>query len=343
MNGKPSITVAGAGALGLTTALELAQAGCRVAVFDPAGPGDSASGVAAGMLAPAFEAALDPVVSPHLDLMLAARDLWPALEARLGLVVDRSGAAAVGGPDYVAKADQALRRVGLHPTGLSRRALVGLAPDLADGFGEAVLTREDWRIEPRMVLAALRAAAAAAGVAFQARAATGFEGAERLVIATGASRDLGVMAPKMALLSPIKGQIVRVAAEVACGLALRTEGAYAVAGSDGLVLGATMEAGREDREVEAAALAPLLAAGLRLFPKIAGAPHQGQAGVRAATPDGLPLVGRGAHHDVLLAVGARRNGWLLAPLVAKIVTACVTEGEPGPYAARLDPLRFDQA
>jgi glycine oxidase len=343
MNAMPSITVAGAGALGLTTALELARAGCTVTVFDPAAAGDNASGVAAGMLAPAFEAALDPLVAPHLDLMLAARNLWPELEARLGVTVDRSGAAAVGGRDYLAKADQALRRVGLHPTGLSRRALAGLAPDLGEGLGDAVLTREDWRIEPQAVLAALRAAADAAGVGFQARAATGFEGAERLVIATGASRDLGVMAPKMSLLSPIKGQIVRVAAQVACGLSLRTEGAYAVAGSDGLVLGATMEAGREDREVEAAALAPLLAAGQRLFPKIAGAAHSGQAGVRAATPDGLPLVGRGAHHDVLLAVGARRNGWLLAPLVARIVTACVTEGEAGPYAARLDPLRFDRA
>ena len=53
------ITVAGAGALGLTTALALADAGAQVTVFDPAGPADNASGVAAGMLAPAFEAVLD--------------------------------------------------------------------------------------------------------------------------------------------------------------------------------------------------------------------------------------------------------------------------------------------
>lgn len=342
MNGRPRITVAGAGALGLTTALRLAEAGCEVAVFDPAAPGDNASGVAAGMLAPAFEAALDPLATGSLDLMVAARDLWPALEARLGVTVDRSGAVAVGDADFLARADEGLRRLGLHPTGLPRRALTGLAPDLAPDLGEGVLIREDWRIEPRVALAALRAAGEAAGVAFHARAATGFEGAERLVIATGAARDLSVMAPKMALVSPIKGQLARVEADVPLGVALRTEGAYAVAGRGGLVLGATMEAGLDDREVREEALSPLLAAGRRLFPAIAGARHVGQAAVRAATPDGLPLVGRGAHPDVLLAVGARRNGWLLAPLVAQLVTACVTEGEPGPYAARLDPMRFDR-
>jgi len=74
---------------------------------------------------------------------------------------------------------------------------------------------------------------------------------------------------------------------------------------------------------------------------VAAAKLTAQTGVRAATPDGLPMVGRGRHHGVLLAVGARRNGWLLAPLVAKIITACVTEGDLGPYAARLDPGRFD--
>jgi glycine oxidase len=43
---------------------------------------------------------------------------------------------------------------------------------------------------------------------------------------------------------------------------------------------------------------------------------------------------------VVLAVGARRNGWLLAPLVAQVVAACVTGRDAGPYAARLDPQRF---
>ncbi|HXQ45452.1 MAG TPA: FAD-dependent oxidoreductase, partial [Caulobacteraceae bacterium] len=49
------VVVAGAGALGASIALVLARAGARVALADPAPQGANASGVAAGMLAPAFE------------------------------------------------------------------------------------------------------------------------------------------------------------------------------------------------------------------------------------------------------------------------------------------------
>jgi glycine oxidase len=55
------------------------------------------------------------------------------------------------------------------------------------------------------------------------------------------------------------------------------------------------------------------------------------------------MAGASAERRVLAAAGARRNGWLLAPLVAQIITACVTGRDPGPYAARFDPQRFERA
>ena len=100
-------------------------------------------------------------------------------------------------------------------------------------------------------------------------------------------------------------------------------------------------AGLGDRTVEPAKVEPLKAAGARLFPHLAGASFEAETGVRGATPDGLPMIGRGRHQDVLLAVGARRNGWLLAPLVARLIVACVTEGEAGPFADAMSPARFD--
>jgi glycine oxidase len=343
MSAKPSIAVAGAGALGLTTALALADAGCAVTVFDPARPSDNASGVAAGMLAPVFESLLDAEAAGHLDLLLAARNLWPALEARIGVPIDRAGAVALGEPAFLSRLDQGMRDLGLHPIGLPRRALEALAPGLAAPWGEGVMTREDWRIEPLAVLDALRRAAQAAGVVFQARAATGFEGAERLVVASGAARDLAVIAPGLSALTPIKGQIVRLRTGAAPGLVLRSAEAYLAPGADGLAIGATMEPGLDDRTIDPLAVAGLRRAAEALIPGLADSPSLATAGVRAATPDGLPLVGRGRHPGVLLAVGARRNGWLLAPLVARLITACVTEGVAGPYAVRLDPARFDTA
>ena len=52
------------------------------------------------------------------------------------------------------------------------------------------------------------------------------------------------------------------------------------------------------------------------------------------------MVGHGVAPDVILAVGARRNGWLLAPMIADVVLEAV-EGRPkGRVAQLFDPDRF---
>ncbi|HZZ31449.1 MAG TPA: FAD-dependent oxidoreductase [Phenylobacterium sp.] len=332
------VIVAGAGALGLSTALVLADAGCTVMVCDPAS-GPRASAVAAGMLAPVFETVLDGGEPVDLDLLLAARNLWPALAGRAGIEIDRSGAVAVGPPAWLAGVRAGLTRLGLSGADLPRPLLDDLAPGVA-ADAEGVLSREDWRLDPRAALNALRQAAEAAGVVFRTEAVTGRGDADWLVVATGAGQGLAGLAPELQALTPIKGQILRYADRCGARVSLRGEGAYAVSGTDGLAIGATMEPGRTDTEADLASLAPLIAAAERLFPALAGANFSISAGVRAATPDGLPLVGPAAAPGVILAVGARRNGWLLAPLVARLVTACVIGADAGPYAARLDPERF---
>jgi glycine oxidase len=45
---------------------------------------------------------------------------------------------------------------------------------------------------------------------------------------------------------------------------------------------------------------------------------------------------------VVLAVGARRNGWLLAPLVADLVAAYLTNDNLGPDAAAMAARRFEE-
>jgi glycine oxidase len=322
--------------LGLTSALALADAGCAVTVADPGGP--NASSIAAGMIAPVFEAVMDQVVRPHLDLMLAARDLWPGLAQRAGIFLDRAGAMAVGGDAWLAAVAAGFAALQLRPIEIGIGTAQGLAPGLSDGFERALLTREDWRVDAPLALAALRSAAAAAGVQFAAKRVTRRGDEDVLVLAPGAQPGLEALAPELAVLTPIKGHIVRLAVDAA-GAVVRGEGAYAAPGS-GMAFGATMEVGEADVGVDEDRAAPLLFAGLRLFPGLRGAPMQISAGIRAATPDGLPLAGRSAAEGVVLAVGARRNGWLLAPLVARAVVACVTGGEPAPYAARLDPGRF---
>lgn len=328
--------MAGAGVLGLTTALALADAGCAVTVADPGGP--NASSVAAGMIAPVFEAVLDDTARPHLDLLTAARDLWPALAQRAGIALDRSGAMAVGRDAWLEGV--AARFAALHerPAEIGGATARGLAPGLSPSFGRALLTREDWRVDAPSGLAALAAAGRAAGVTFKRRTASHRGDADVLVIATGAGEGLTDVAPELGRLAPIKGHIVRVNGPAA-GVVVRGEGIYAAPGPE-MIFGATMEAGRADTAVDDAVAQRLVEAGVALFPDLAAAPVSVATGVRVATPDGLPMAGPGAAAGVMLAVGARRNGWLLAPLVAQVVAACVTGRDPGPFAARLYPGRF---
>jgi glycine oxidase len=338
MASNAKVTVAGAGALGLSCALALADAGFAVTACDPAPPFANASGVAGGMLAPVFEAVLDPEAAAHFDLLLAARNLWPGLEARSGVRLDRTGALAAGRADWLQSLMAGVARLGLHPTEIPRRTAEALAPGLAGGFDTVLLNREDWRLDARPALAALRAAAVEAGVAFRQQTVNGRGDADLLVVATGAA---GGLAPEAGVLSPIKGHILRTEPSQLGGVTVRGEGVYVTPADGGLAIGATMEPGLADAAPDPAKAAPLLALGSSLFPALAKAHFELQAGVRAATPDGLPLVGFSAAPGVLLATGARRNGWLLAPLVAEVVTALASGRDPGCYAARLDPQRFD--
>ena len=337
MNCGATVTVAGGGALGLCAALALADAGCAVTVCDPE-PQGQASTVAAGMLGPVFEAVLDAEAAEHFDVLLAARDLWPAVEARASVALDRAGAMAVGSPAWLAGVGAGLMRLGLHGIDLPSRTAQALAPGLS---GEhALLVREDWRLEPGPALAALRVAAEAAGVAFRSERVAEVGQADWLVVATGADRGLSDVAPELSRLTPIRGQIARYAGRPGSGVSVRGEGVYAVPGACGLAVGATMEPGRTDVAPDATAMAPLIAAGVALFPDLAGERPSLAAGVRAATPDGLPMVGFSRSPKVILATGARRNGWLLAPLIGRVVCACVTGRDAGPYARCFDPARF---
>jgi glycine oxidase len=334
MSVRRKVLVAGAGVFGLAIALALADAGLEVAVHDPAEPGDSASGVAAGMLAPVLEAALDATAGPHLDLLLAARDLWPALAARAGIALDRSGALVVGDPAWLTGI--AARLSAYEPIG--REVLEAAATALAPRLREGLLVRDDWRLDAPSALAALRRAAEAAGAVFRRAAVETMTGHDLLVVATGASQSLARLAPEVAHLAPIKGHILR--APGVLHQVVRGEGIYAVPAAGGLMIGATMEPGRDDRELDPVQVQRLREAAVRLFPDLAEAPMEAATGVRAATPDGLPMAGLSDAPDVLVAAGARRNGWLLAPLIAEVVLACVTGREPGPWAARLAPSRF---
>lgn len=348
------VAVVGAGIFGMAAAWALVRAGAQVALHDAAPQTGNASRVAAGMLAPALEAALDPVSSEHFDLLRAGRDSWttlldgvPASQA----LIRRSGALFLGGNEATSGVAARLDAIGAEWCWATEADAGSLAPGQASG-DEGVFTPEDWLASPAAILDALGRAFLQAGGRF-CTDQIGCVGGRLVVESTDSEleADLVVMAagdgarrfipaiPELSVLAPIKGQILHYAAGPAAGAVVRTGTAYVAPQAGGAIVGATMEAGSDDLALRPADIERLRTEAERLFPELRGVPFTGRAGVRAATPDGLPMVGL-SQSGTALAVGARRNGWLLAPLVAERVLALAGGGPSGPFDPLFAPDRF---
>ncbi len=324
------VIVIGAGVLGSACAAELSARGATVALVDPGGP--NASSVAAGMIAPAMESALDDPPPETVELFKAARAAWPAFATRHGLGLVEDGAEWRGdGAERIAAA-------------LTRQGFAFRSTP------EGLIAAADARVEAPAALASLGATT----TRFVARAAV-VEGAPgRWRVGLNDGRRLGgvdlVVAPGVdaapeglpnavvALLDriqPVRGQIALVRG-LALPRAIRTPYGYAVPSNGGALIGASMEVGVRDLapDLEAArAQVRDVCAALGVEPGTV----EVHVGVRGAVADGLPVAGW--VEGVGVALAPRRNGWLMAPLVASVVADAVRGAPPGPHAAPLGPDR----
>ena len=64
------------------------------------------------------------------------------------------------------------------------------------------------------------------------------------------------------------------------------------------------------------------------------------SGLRPGTPDELPILGPTDVDGLLIATGHYRNGILLAPITAKLIAECITDGKPSIDLKDFSPLRF---
>lgn len=332
---SPDVIVIGAGVLGLCTAAELGARGHAVTVIDPGGA--NASAAAAGMLAPALECLSDAATPERAALLTRARDLWLDFADRFGLRLHRDGV-EWRGPDPEA----AMERLGAF--GVEARR----TPD-------GVFTPDDWRVEVGPALQALSraegvsvvhataAALSAEGRRWRVEAADGRVWfAPTVVLATGAAPALpGLPARIVGLveaIEPWRGQLTPVMGP-APSLTLRAPGLYVVPTPGGALVGATMERGRRDLEPDPEISRRQVEAG-RALSGLEGQPGAPRVGVRGGTADGLPMAGPSGEPGLHLALAPLRNGWLLGPLVARVVADGIEGASPHEDAAALDPLRF---
>ena len=364
---KPDVAVVGGGPIGLASAWRAAQRGLRVSVLDAGDAG--AWQVAAGMLAPVAEAQFGE--DALLDLSLRAAAGFPELCAELAEASGRDPGLHATGTLVVARdrdeaeaLDRLLafrRRLGLGVERLLPSAARRAEPALAPTVRLALDVAGDHSVDPRLLVAALREAVRRAGGSIRRARVTGIASEGDRV--TGVALEHGETVDAGAVLvaagahagrfgsvpvRPVKGQVLRLRDPRGAGLierTIRTHDAYIVPRADGrYVLGATMEERGFDTAPTAGGVFELLRDVSEVVPGVLELEvEELLAGLRPATPDNLPAIGRGERDGLLWATGHHRNGILLSGLTGELAAAAICGEELPEWAAPADPLRFAAA
>jgi glycine oxidase len=369
------VIVVGAGVIGTAIAWRAVLAGHAVIIVDPGGDDprtdDKASLVAAGMLGPVGESVFGE--RDLLNLNLHAVDRFPSFNAELeraagretGLRTEGTLAVAYDNGDLAAldRLTEFRHSIGLKAERLDARECRRREPFLAPSTRGGVFTAGDLSVDNRRYLAALRAAAATAGVRTVRAAAAHVAGgrvalsgareltAAHVVVAAGhATRDIdGVPETVRAAIRPVKGQILRLRHPTGMPHILtRTIRAivqghdlYLVPRADGeLVVGATQEE-RADRDVTAGAVHDLLRDATTAVPAASELVFaEAVAGLRPGTSDNGPVLGPVGDGRLIIAAGHYRNGIMLSAVTADAVAALLDGKDAHAAWAPFRPGRF---
>ena len=321
---SPDVVVLGAGVIGLSLSLELQRRGYNVALHDPRAAATQASWAAAGMLA-----VRDPHNPPQLSPMARlSAALYPAF---LRQVEELSGQSV---PFQTSHTIQ----------------------HMPDG---AVERFPEFSLDPRQLALALVMAVRRSGIALWQPAAGAPPVSPRnqrspvVVHASGAWATASEITPR-------KGQMLRVHLPNPSRLVEvhRSEAVYVVPRTQGpqagtALIGATVEDVGFNTETVPDDLAGLRRRGAALIPHVPELADSSKtpmveawAGLRPATPDGLPLLGEvstpastaGQRH--FIAGGHFRNGILLAPATAVLIADLVQDRPPAMDLVPFSPTRF---
>jgi glycine oxidase len=343
------IAVAGGGILGLSCALVLRRRGLQVTVLEAGEAAKEASWAAGGMLA--VEDPENPPALLHLSRYsraLYGRFLQAIEELSRQRVTLRTH-------ETIQVLDPAR----------TPSAGVPLSPEearrLVPGLGEAnhaYLLLEEASLDPRELCTALRFAAIAGGVEVREHERViSVEAQGRGVLLTTARGTMradasinccGAWAASLdpsAGVAPCKGQMLVVAQPDGPRLTrvLRSPDVYLIPRGDGrIVIGATVEDAGYSRQIDPAALSLLRQRAAALWPPAADALEVASwSGLRPASTDGLPMIGRCEPGNAprFLAAGHYRNGILLAPGTAHAIADLICGITPSVDLAPFAPYR----
>jgi glycine oxidase len=372
---SPAVAIIGAGVIGLSIGWRLAEAGVPVSLFERGAAGRGASWAAAGMLAAGSE--VEPGEQALFPLLRQSQALWPAFAAELteasgidvGLKTEGTLTLALTRDDLgrLQQTERLHRGLGVESRWLDRAAALELEPHLNPRLASALLVPGDHQVDNRLVVDALKRALAGVGGVLHENLgdvslrtangrAVGVEADGRthtapiVIVAAGAwSRAVPGLCPAaMPPVRPVKGQMLALGMDPAAPLVRHVVWApksYIVPRRDGrLIIGATVEEKGFDDRLTAGGMLALLEAAWRAVPGIEELPMlESWVGFRPGSRDDAPILGRTAIDGLLLATGHHRNGILLAPLTAKLMTELVVTGVTDPVIEAFSLARFASA
>jgi glycine oxidase len=329
------VAVIGAGIAGLACALELAERGAHVEVFERGarlGAG-ACSWFAGGMLAPWCEReSSEPLIA---QLGVESMPWWRQHFAGTAL----NGTLVVAHARDTAELAQFGRRTE-HFEAVDAAAIAALEPDLAGRFGKGLYFAAEGHLDPRLALPALAAALAQRGVSIHfGRTLT--DGERARVRAVLDCTGLGA-ATHLSQLRGVKGEMLLLSLkDFSLSRPVRVLHprlpVYVVPRGAGLfMVGATLLESDDSERISARSMLELLSAAYALHPAF-GEAHIVEIGtaVRAAFPDNLPrLTLRG---NTLYLNGLYRHGFLIAPALARRAAQVVLEGAYFPEVMDEDP------
>ena len=355
------VAIIGGGVIGLSCAWRLAQRGAKVHLFERGQVGREASWAAAGMLAAQSEAA---VHAPHSSAEYSQRDAFfqlslrsRAMYAKLAVeLLDETGIDIELSLNNTASGDW--RTSGI--------LFLGDEGDMAfECFGgqaeqgerveqldtNALWLNDEGQVENRKLTAALGAAAKNAGVKIHEqcevvnisknalKTSHGSTDCQKILNCAGAwsTQIHGAAAACLPPVRPVAGEVLAVRTSTPLRHIIYSREVYLVPRLDGRVLiGATMNEIGYDKSTTVVARDYLLRAAQHLLPNENFVVEDHWAGLRPATPDGMPVLGSTPVEDLYVATGHFRNGILLTPITAQLMADCILEGKEPPREFSID-------
>ena len=356
------VTIIGGGLIGLSLAISLRKEGLRVLIVERGEPGREASYAAAGMLAAGAEIP-PPLEGLAEESARAYPEFVHELQDESGVAVDLRDQGSIS----LSRTNDAAAEP------LSPERLRSLEPALTfppasesgerghpplDGAAEicAAYLRER-SVDPRTLIAAAIKAAhhrqvdIASGTEVKSLLVHGgrVSGVETdrstysaAIVVNCAGAWAGNIAAPDFPVYPVKGQMLSVVGGPAVEHVVRSEDVYLVPRSDGrLLIGSTLERAGFNKQTDVNTLRRLFQAAVRLVPGLANArQHEAWAGLRPGTPDQLPILGETTTSGFFVASGHYRDGILLAPITARVMTAVILGKSPGFDLRPFSPARF---